>query len=143
MALTAHTKGVRLRQVIAPQLPEVALDAQRITQVLLNLLSNAVKFTAAGGEVAVAVHPAPQRPGWVQVQVRDTGCGIAPEHCPHIFDRLYQVPEADPLRTNGLGLGLYISQELVTRHGGLLEVQSQLGHGSTFTLQPARGRGVG
>jgi PAS domain S-box-containing protein len=134
IAPIAHTNGIRLQQVIAPQLPEVALDAQRIAQVLANLLSNAVKFTPAGGEARVEVRPDPQRPAWVQVLVRDTGCGIAPEHCRHIFDRLYQVPGADPLSTNGLGLGLYISQELVRLHGGELQVQSRLGHGSTFTF---------
>ena len=133
MASVAHTKGVHLQQAIAPQLPAVALDVQRLTQVLTNLLSNAVKFTPAGGEVWVEVRPDPQRPTWVQVLVRDSGCGIAPEHCRHIFDRLYQVPGADPLSTNGLGLGLYISQELLQLHGGELQVQSRLGHGSTFT----------
>jgi PAS domain S-box-containing protein len=134
MAPAASTNGIRLRQSIAPQLPAVALDAQRITQVLTNLLNNAVKFTPAGGEVWVEVRLDPQRPTWVQVLVRDTGCGIEPENCQHIFDRLYQVPGADPLSTTGLGLGLYISQALVTLHGGTLQVQSRLGHGSTFAF---------
>jgi signal transduction histidine kinase len=134
MALTAHARGIRLQRVIAPDLPIVWIDEQRIAQVLANLVSNALKFTPAGGEVVVRVSNAPQPSAAVLVSVSDTGPGIAPEHQGYIFDRLYQVRSDDAGIEGGLGLGLYICRELVRLHGGEIWVDSTLGQGSTFAF---------
>jgi signal transduction histidine kinase len=134
MVPTAQSKGVRLRHVIAPDLPDVFIDGRRITQILANLLSNALKFTPAGGEVEVEVSDDPQRLVCVRVSVSDTGRGIEPEQLGYIFDRLYQGGIDETTFEGGLGLGLYICQELVRLHGGEIWVESTPGKGSTFSF---------
>ena len=105
-------------------------DADRLRQLLLNLVVNALKYTPAGGEVILGMR---RNDGWAQVTVSDTGVGIAPEDLSHIFDRFYR---ADPsrARSGGFGLGLPIAQWIAQAHGGRIEVASELGHGSTFTV---------
>jgi signal transduction histidine kinase len=134
MASTAHGKGIRLQQVMAPQLPDALIDERRIAQVLVNLLSNALKFTPVGGEVTVRVSDDPQRPAEIRVSVSDTGRGIPPAELGQIFDQLYQIRTDDATVQGGLGLGLYISQEVVKLHGGEIWVESTLGKGSTFSF---------
>ncbi len=105
-------------------------DADRLRQLLLNLIDNALKYTPAGGEVTLTLR---RNAGWVQVGVVDTGIGIGPKDLPHIFERHYR---ADPSRggSAGHGLGLAIAQWIAKAHGGRIEVRSELGKGSTFTL---------
>jgi two-component system, OmpR family, sensor kinase len=105
-------------------------DGDRLRQLLLNLVVNALKYTPAGGEVTLGMR---RSDGWVQVAVSDTGVGIAPEDLAHIFDRFYR---ADPsrARSGGFGLGLPIAQWIAHAHGGRIEVASELGKGSTFTV---------
>jgi signal transduction histidine kinase len=134
MASTAQGKGIRLQQVIAPRLPDVLIDERRIAQVLVNLLSNALKFTPAGGEVTVKVSDDPQWPAQIRVSVSDTGRGIPPADLGQIFDQLYQIRRDDATVHGGLGLGLYISQEVVKLHGGEIWAESTLGKGSTFSF---------
>jgi signal transduction histidine kinase len=134
MDLTARGKGVRLQQVIAPHLPDALIDERRIAQVLVNLLSNALKFTPAGGEITVRVSDDPQRPAEIRVSVSDTGRGIPPAELGRIFDQLYQIRRDDATVQGGLGLGLYISQEVVKLHGGEIWVESTVGQGSTFSF---------
>ncbi len=132
MLPVAQGKGIQLRHVCAPDLPDVFVDEKRIVQVLSNLLSNALKFTPEGGDIVVRVDNDPQRLGAVLVSVKDTGRGIEPEQCHYIFDRLYQVRGEDAGSNGGLGLGLYICRELVRLHGGEIWVESTPGQGSTF-----------
>jgi two-component system OmpR family sensor kinase len=109
----------------------VSGDADRLRQLLLNLVDNAIKHTpAASGEVTLTLHRAG---GWVQVGVEDNGAGIAPEDLPHIFERFYR---ADPSRSRagGSGLGLAIAKWVAEAHGGRIDVESQAGRGSTFTV---------
>jgi signal transduction histidine kinase len=134
MDLTACGKGVRLQQVMASQLPDALIDERRIAQVLVNLLSNALKFTPAGGEITVSVSDDPQRPADIRVSVSDTGRGIPPAELGRIFDQLYQVRQDDATVQGGLGLGLYISQEVVKLHGGEIWVESTVEKGSTFSF---------
>jgi signal transduction histidine kinase len=110
-------------------------------QLLLNLVENALNFTPPGGTVAVSAQRA-DIPATVSVSVRDTGSGIAPKHLPHIFERFYR---ADSARTaGGAGLGLAICRWIAEAHGGRIEVQSELGVGSTFTVWlPLRVRNIG
>ena len=113
---------------------EVWIDKARIGQVLTNLLSNAIKFTPPGGSIEVEAHNTREQPICASVSVRDTGCGIAPEHLEHIFDRLFQVEEGHSRQEGGLGLGLTIAREIVRLHGGQIFAQSLLGQGTQFTF---------
>jgi signal transduction histidine kinase len=109
------------------ELPPLVVDPGRLHQVFLNLLSNAVKFTPTGGTVSVAVDAAPDA---VTVRVSDTGIGIPPALQATIFDR-YQQGHHD---RGGSGLGLAVVKEFVVAHGGRVEVRSEEGHGSCFTV---------
>lgn len=108
-------------------------DEQRLEQVLRNLLSNAVKFSPAGGIVDVrAVRN--DATGNVTVTVRDRGMGMPQAQQGHLFERYYRADSATKSRIGGSGLGLYISSEIVRRHGGRIEVQSAPDQGSTFSF---------
>jgi sigma-B regulation protein RsbU (phosphoserine phosphatase) len=140
MTPSAHRKGLQLTSDLDADV-DVEADPERVTQVLTNLISNAIKFTPAGGTVTVAVDRGTElHDGRVLFTVSDTGKGIPDDAQPFLFDRLYQAPQ-DPEggSRNGLGLGLYISRELIQAHGGVLSVTSRLGEGSSFsfTLAPA------
>lgn len=127
-------KGVQVELEAAPGVPSVRGDEDRLSQVVWNLLSNALKFTPPGGRVTVrvlATRPAGGHPA-VRLAVTDTGPGIPPEDLPYIFERMFRVRRRD--REEGTGLGLAISQALARAHGGRIEVESQPGQGSTFTL---------
>lgn len=118
----------------APGEPIIAeVDAERIGQVILNLLSNARKYSPRGYPITVTL----QRVGFEAIiSVRDVGVGIAPEALPHIFDQYYRAPgvEVQTGSQSGLGLGLFISKKLVERHAGRIEVQSEPGKGSVFSI---------
>ncbi len=107
-----------------------------LKQVVTNLVENALKFTPAGGQVSVSTWQ--KRSGVkreVVLEVRDSGCGIAPTEVPHIFGRWYRVDKARTRATGGSGLGLSIVQAVVERHGGTVSVESQLGQGSVFQVR--------
>lgn len=106
-------------------------DADALLSVVGNLLSNAIRYTPAAGRVTVRQRVDGDR---VLVEVRDTGIGIAPELQGRIFDRLYRAPEARAMVANGLGIGLALARRLVLAHGGTIEVESEPGQGSTFSL---------
>jgi signal transduction histidine kinase len=132
----AQEAGIDLQHRHTLDLPELRFDARRIMQVLTNLITNALKFTPAGGQVIVEATDEPD--GSILVSVRDTGRGITPEQCAHIFERLYQARTHDEVFEGGLGLGLYICQEVIKLHRGEIWVESIPGQGSTFffTLPP-------
>src|SRR5439155_8601865 len=91
----AKEKGITLSHELQPDLQDVPLDEHRMTQVISNLLGNAIKFTPPGGGVMIKACDAPGRPEFIQVSVRDTGCGVPTEEHERIFDRLYQVKSGD------------------------------------------------
>jgi signal transduction histidine kinase len=128
----AVRKQITLTSKVQPDLPDFCFDENRLMQVLVNLLNNALKFTSNHGRVTVTAGDAPDHPGYVKVCVKDTGCGLAPTEVEHIFERLYQVPSSESGSQQGVGLGLYISRELVQSHGGKIWVESELGKGSSF-----------
>jgi len=134
MNTTAQHKSLTISVSSQLDTPTVWIDPSRITQVVTNLLSNAMKFTPAGGTITVEASDNPEDPSTVRLSVRDTGCGIAPEHLDHIFDRLFQVEEGHSRVEGGLGLGLTITAEIVRLHGGQITVHSQLGHGTQFII---------
>jgi two-component system phosphate regulon sensor histidine kinase PhoR len=106
-------------------------DAARIEQVLINLISNAITYSPEGGEIGVRAWA---EGGNALVSVSDQGVGIAPEELPHLFDRFYRAPRAGVMRSGGMGLGLYICQEIIARHRGTIRADSTVGVGSTFTF---------
>jgi two-component system, OmpR family, sensor histidine kinase BaeS len=112
----------------------VHADPVRLRQALGNLVSNAVRHTP-GGSVEVTVN---EHGDTVTLAVADTGSGIAPEHLPHVFDRLYRADPSRSRTTGGAGLGLAIAKHLVEAHHGRIEVTSTPGTGSTFTIQLPR-----
>jgi signal transduction histidine kinase/ActR/RegA family two-component response regulator len=129
----ADTNAVTLTFVHDGTPDPIAGDPTRLQQVVGNLLSNAVKFTPRGGRVEVRLI---QRGAEVEIQVTDTGQGIAPEFLPRIFDRFSQADASTTRRQGGLGLGLAIVKALVERHGGTIRAESPgLGRGATFIVR--------
>ena len=126
----ATEDGVRVAFAADPEVDVVDGDERRIKQVIFNLLSNAVKFTPAGGEVDVS---ATRLNGEVRVSVADTGPGIAPEDRDRIFEE-FQQSETGVGQREGTGLGLALSKRFVELHGGRIWLESEVGHGSTFTF---------
>jgi two-component system CheB/CheR fusion protein len=109
-------------------------DAGRIEQVLNNLLSNALKYSPDSEPVLITIKRQSCSPSEVVVSVKDNGDGISAEAQPHIFERFYRAPGAKKGKADGLGLGLYISHEIIARQGGRLWLESEPGHGSTFSF---------
>jgi len=106
-------------------------DADRLKQLLINLVDNAIKYTPEGGEVLLSLS---KSEGWARVSITDKGIGIPPEDLPHIFDRFYRVDKARSRSQGGSGLGLSIAKWIAKAHGGDIEVESQVGVGTTFTI---------
>jgi PAS domain S-box-containing protein len=129
---SAGVKHVSLRSEVAPNVPYVWADPARVRQILINLIENGIKFTPENGTVTVRSSLPEGNTDCLTLSVSDTGCGISPENRDIIFDRLAQVKGTTEASRSGLGLGLFISKDLVARHGGQIWVESQLGHGSTF-----------
>lgn len=109
-------------------------DRDRLEQVFSNLLTNAVKYSPLGGRIDVVATWSGEAATPVTVDVSDQGIGIAPENLPRLFARYSRVSDGDHFRQSGLGLGLYITKQIVDSHGGAIEVHSAAGQGSTFTV---------
>jgi len=120
---------IRVETQLSPQLPDVSIDAHRITQVVTNLLSNAIKFSTDGGEIEIAAEP---WQGRVRVSVRDHGEGIATGDLPKLFQRFSQLDSSSTRKAGGTGLGLVISRGIIEQHDGQIWVESVLGQGSVF-----------
>jgi PAS domain S-box-containing protein len=134
MQSRAIERNVHLALELAPDLPSITADENRVTQVITNLIDNAFKFTPPEGRVSVKIREVPGRDDFVQVSVSDTGRGIPKGEEDCIFDRLYQIKTGDATSGNGIGLGLYLCRELVWLHGGVIWVKSDPGKGSVFTF---------
>src|SRR5205823_4553709 len=117
----------------APE-PPIALyhDPGRFKQLLFNLLSNAVKFTPEGGTITTSARV---EAGWLEVAVRDTGIGIAPEDHERVFAEFQQIDSGYARQQPGTGLGLGLVRTFVRLMGGEITLQSALGEGSTFTVR--------
>jgi hypothetical protein len=130
----AALKKICLCSDVQVDLTFVWADPDRLRQILINLIDNAIKFTPENGKVTVQSRPFAEDEGFLCISVSDTGCGISPEDCEMVFERLAQVKSGTDASRSGLGLGLFISRDLVSRQGGRIWVESQLGRGSTFYL---------
>lgn len=124
--LGAHPIEVR----VASPVPVISADATRLDQMLTNLIENAAKYSPERAPILVHVRAGD---GGALVAIEDRGTGIAPEDVPRLFDRFYQTRRARE-KKSGLGLGLYITKGLITAHGGRIDVRSEPGRGSTFSL---------
>ena len=112
--------------------PSLYADPQRIKQVLNNLVTNAIKFTPPGGTVTVRIYPYNEQ--FAMISVADTGYGIHPDDCPHIFERFYQSNHSEQSKMGGYGLGLSIAKLIVEQHGGTLNVETAVNEGTTFSF---------
>ena len=116
-------------------------DAGRLSQVLGNLMSNALRHTPPGGTIAVTAEAAPQG---ARLAISDTGEGIPSEDLPYVFDRFWRGDRSrSHARGAGSGLGLAIARQLVQAHGGTIQVESQPGRGTAFTILLPAGPGDG
>jgi PAS domain S-box-containing protein len=128
----AEAKEITVDSVLNHETGFITGDPERLQQVVWNLLSNAVKFTERGGRVHVVLERVGPN---VQLKIRDTGVGIAPEFLPHIFERFRQGDAGITRQRGGLGLGLAIAKQLVEMHGGTIEAASGgQDSGSAFTV---------
>jgi signal transduction histidine kinase len=125
----AQRHSIALTLDVAPGLGTIGADERKFKQIMLNLLSNAVKFTPDGGSIAVAAKPAGRM---VEVEVTDTGAGIAPQDQPAVFEEFKQVGSDSARKAEGTGLGLPLAKKFVELHGGEIRVESEPGAGSTF-----------
>ncbi|MGE0869754.1 MAG: ATP-binding protein [Kofleriaceae bacterium] len=125
----AHERKLSLAVEVAPGLPVVDCDRERVMQVLANLVGNALKFTDPGGAVTLT---AVQQADQIVVSVADTGRGIAADELAHVFERHWHSTQRN---REGHGLGLSIAKGIVEAHGGAIEATSELGRGSTFSFR--------
>ena len=130
MVLYAEKNGIELLFEFDEDLPQAKFDHERIVQVLINLIGNAIKFSPQGGQACLNVQ---HRDEELVISVSDTGVGIPQNELPKIFERFYRA-EHQREEVQGTGLGLSIVHKIVTRHGGRIEVESEVGQGSTFTV---------
>jgi signal transduction histidine kinase len=110
----------------------IKADPDALEKIVSNVIANAIKFTPPDGRIDIALK---REEAFVTLTIADTGIGIPAEQLPHIFDRFYQVDGSATRRHQGLGLGLALVRELMTRHGGEVTATSATGHGTTFLLR--------
>jgi signal transduction histidine kinase len=124
----AASRGISITVNADEGIPPILGDYDRLRQVFLNLTSNAIKYNHENGQININVCRTDHE---LEVEIADTGPGIAAEYLPHLFERFYRIPDSEGF-TKGTGLGLSIAVRLLREHGGRIEVQSELGKGSTF-----------
>ena len=127
--------GIQAELDLPQDLPRVQGNRKSLQQVFLNLFINAIQAMLEGGSLTVRAYSTPDGQ-WLKVQVMDTGIGIAAEHLPHIFDPFYTTKQVG----RGTGLGLSVTYGIVEKHGGHIEVESEKGKGSTFSVVLPVGR---
>ena len=130
-------ENARMKKTIAVEHRSLICDGTKIREIFVNLISNAVKYTPRGGSVEVNVNELPcEREGFARIQtvVTDTGIGMSKEYLPTIYDSFSRERNTTMGKVAGTGLGMAIVKELVTMMGGTIEVKSELGEGTTFTV---------
>ena len=127
----ASERQITFQVKVLSSLGPIMADRLAIRRVFLNLVDNALKFTKAGGQITIQSYETDE---YVELRVIDTGVGISETELPLLFSRFYQT-ESGRTRAMGSGLGLYLCRQIITAHGGTISAQSQLDHGSTFTIK--------
>ena len=140
--MDAQRHGHTLTLDIAPGVPEIVGDRDRVLQVMMNVVSNAIKYTPDGGQIAISAGRNPLR---VWMEVSDNGIGIPEADRPRIFERFYRVDKARSRESGGTGLGLSIAKEIVDRHEGIIALVDRPGPGTTIRIElpiegPAHGK---
>jgi two-component system OmpR family sensor kinase/two-component system sensor histidine kinase BaeS len=130
----AASQSVDLKTTIANPEQELTADYDRLNQVLSNLISNALRHTPAGGTISIETGSGSSAERNVRIAVNDSGSGIPPEDLPFIFDRFWRGDKSRSERTHS-GLGLAIARQLIHAHNGTIDVQSEPGKGTTFTIE--------
>jgi PAS domain S-box-containing protein len=130
---TAHTKGIALHGRVPDTVAPIVTDAGKLRQILINLIGNAIKFTSVG-EVNVVVETDPATSEPVSISVRDTGIGIPPDRQQKVFEPFEQGDSSTRREFGGTGLGLSIVKAFAELIGAAIEVESELGRGTTFTV---------
>jgi PAS domain S-box-containing protein len=134
VASTAPRHRIALVRHPADLAPTGRWDHDRLAQVFANLLTNAVKYSPDGGTITVLVNQSPVNDNDVVISISDEGLGIPPDQLPRLFARYSRGTDSRHLLQTGLGLGLYITKEIIDAHGGSIRVDSTPGHGTTFTV---------
>jgi len=127
----AERNGVGFIINIAPNIPAISADSKSLERAIIAILDNAIKFSPEGGDVIIDVGHADSH---VWVTVTDHGVGIPHEMMPRIFERFFHMDQVGVHMFRGLGLGLSIARQVIEQHGGMIDVKSTLGKGSTFTI---------
>ncbi|MFH1442227.1 MAG: PAS domain-containing sensor histidine kinase [Candidatus Omnitrophota bacterium] len=125
----AQAKGIELEYLLPENKIPLVIDKEKINQVLTNIINNAIKFTEAGGRITVK---AEADDAGIKLEVSDTGIGIAKQDLPKLFNKFVQISDSQDIKIKGLGLGLSIAKEIISRHGGNIGVFSTRGIGSKF-----------
>jgi sigma-B regulation protein RsbU (phosphoserine phosphatase) len=130
----AVAKGIILPSDFEQHLPSLCADPARLRQILIILVDNAIKFTPPHGTVKIQTRIVEEDQSFLLLEISDSGCGIGPDMTERIFERLFQASDAASSDHNGLGLGLYICRDLVTRQGGKIWARSAPGQGAVFSV---------
>jgi PAS domain S-box-containing protein len=131
MGVLFENRGLRVTVKFTPDLPSINGDRDRLVQVVTNILSNAVKFTPRDGSIGVSLR---QDASWLVLEIADNGIGIPAEHIDLIFEKFHRSDDLLTASTEGTGLGLTITRQIVEAHRGTIRAASVKGKGSTFTL---------
>jgi signal transduction histidine kinase len=132
MRILAEAKGVTVESTVEEALPRLQLDRVKITQAVQNLIANAVQYSPPGAAVDVRLRKCR---GGVEVEVEDRGPGIPPEELPQLFKPFTRLSTTTLSQQRSIGLGLAITRRLVEAHGGTIDVRSEVGKGSVFSLR--------
>jgi two-component system sensor histidine kinase NblS len=131
--LMAKERGIELNYVAQDPLPMVVMNRESIERAVINLVTNAIKYTPNGGKIDVNIFSMTDGSGEIAVSVKDNGIGIPEECLPNIFERFFRV-EKKVHTIKGTGLGLTIVKRIIEKHDGRITVESEIGHGSTFSI---------
>lgn len=129
--LIAEEKNISLKLVPTSESYMALGDEESLEQALANLINNAIKYNKRNGDVTISIK---ENVNLIQVDVADTGVGISHEHLPYIFDQFYQINRSKRKGDKGSGLGLTIAKKIVESHGGSIQVSSELGKGTVFSV---------
>ncbi|WP_050354531.1 sensor histidine kinase [Gottschalkia purinilytica] len=127
----ADKKNIKIDVYVIRKEMNIMIDPDRIQQAVINIVSNAIKYTEKDGSIKVMLY---EKNGNTIIEIKDNGIGIPKENLPYIFDRFYRVDKARARVTGGSGLGLSIAKQIISLHRGTIEVESQLGKGTRFSI---------